>query len=83
MAATGSEGDAVDVSVVIPVHNCRAYLDRCLTSALVQRVRKEIIVVDDGSTDGSGELLDLYAEYHPESVRVIHIEASGGAGRPG
>lgn len=82
MAATGSEGDAVDVSVVIPVHNCRAYLDRCLTSALVQRVRKEIVVVDDGSTDGSGELLDLYAEYHPESVRVIHIEASGGAGRP-
>nr|WP_055505041.1 glycosyltransferase family 2 protein [Nonomuraea pusilla] len=74
--------DAVDVSVVIPVHNCRPYLDRCLTSALVQRVRKEIVVVDDGSTDGSGDLLDLYAAYHRDVVKVVHIEASGGAGRP-
>lgn len=82
MERAAADGGAVDVSVVIPVHNCRAYLDRCLTSALVQRVKKELIVVDDGSTDGSGELLDLYASYHPESVKVIHIEASGGAGRP-
>ncbi|MEV0227922.1 glycosyltransferase family 2 protein [Nonomuraea sp. NPDC050786] len=82
MSATGNEDDAVDVSVVIPAHNCRAYLDRCLTSALVQRVKKEIVVVDDGSTDGSGELLDLYATYHKDSVKVVHIECSGGAGRP-
>ncbi|MFB9627007.1 glycosyltransferase family 2 protein [Nonomuraea helvata] len=70
------------MSVVIPAHNCRAYLDRCLTSALVQRVKKEIVVVDDGSTDGSGELLDLYATYHKDSIKVVHIECSGGAGRP-
>ncbi|MEV0622570.1 glycosyltransferase family 2 protein [Nonomuraea sp. NPDC050404] len=82
MQRAGCGDDAVDVSVVIPVHNCRAYLDRCLTSALVQRVKKEIVVVDDGSTDGSGELLDLYASYHPESVKVVHVEASGSAGRP-
>ncbi|MET8869495.1 glycosyltransferase family 2 protein [Nonomuraea sp. NPDC004580] len=82
MPGTGSDDDALDVSVVIPVHNCRPYLDRCLTSALVQRVKKEIVVVDDGSTDGSGELLDLYASYHPGVVKVIHIEGSGGAGRP-
>ncbi|MEV0826324.1 glycosyltransferase family 2 protein [Nonomuraea rubra] len=82
MRGPGDEDDAVDVSVVIPVHNCRAFLDRCLTSALVQRVKKELVVVDDGSTDGSGELLDLYASYHPGSVKVVHIEASGGAGRP-
>ncbi|SEH00328.1 Glycosyltransferase involved in cell wall bisynthesis [Nonomuraea solani] len=82
MSATGSDDDAVDVSVVIPVHNCRAYLDRCLTSALVQRVKKEIVVVDDGSTDGSAELLDLYAAYHKASVKVVHIDASGSAGRP-
>ncbi|MGR6924180.1 glycosyltransferase family 2 protein [[Actinomadura] parvosata] len=82
MQGAAEHDDAVDVSVVIPVHNCRAFLDRCLTSALVQRVKKEIVVVDDGSTDGSGELLDLYAAYHPGSVKVVHIEASGGAGRP-
>ncbi len=82
MQGAGCDDDAVDVSVVIPVHNCRAYLDRCLTAALVQRVKKEIVVVDDGSTDGSGELLDLYASYHPDIVKVVHVEASGGAGRP-
>ncbi|MFI7705687.1 glycosyltransferase family 2 protein [Nonomuraea sp. NPDC049480] len=82
MPATGNDDDAVDVSVVIPVHNCRDYLDRCLTSVLVQRVKKEIVVVDDGSTDGSADLLDLYAAYHKDSVRVVHIEPSGGAGRP-
>ena len=74
--------DVVDISVVIPVHNCRAYLDRCLTAALVQRVKKEIVVVDDGSTDGSAELLDLYARYHRNVIRVFHQPASGGAGAP-
>ncbi|MBF8190395.1 glycosyltransferase family 2 protein [Nonomuraea sp. K274] len=74
--------DSVDVSVVIPVHNCRDYLDRCLTAALVQRVKKELIVVDDGSTDGSADLLDLYAVYHRDVVKVIRIGGSGGAGRP-
>ncbi|MFF4619331.1 glycosyltransferase family 2 protein [Nonomuraea jabiensis] len=82
MSETGNGDDAVDVSVVIPAHNCRAYLDRCLTSVLVQRVKKELIVVDDGSTDGSAELLDLYAAYHKASVKVVHIDASGAAGRP-
>ncbi len=83
MRVAGDNGDdAVDVSVVIPAHNCRDYLDRCLTSALVQRVKKEIVVVDDGSTDGSADLLDLYAAYHKDNVRVVRIESSGGAGRP-
>ncbi|MFC4057659.1 glycosyltransferase family 2 protein [Planomonospora corallina] len=73
---------AVDVSVIVPLHDCRPYLDRCLTSILVQRVAKEIVVVDDGSTDGGGELADLYAACHPGTVRVVHQAASGGAGRP-
>ncbi|MEV4550816.1 glycosyltransferase family 2 protein [Nonomuraea wenchangensis] len=81
MPAPGND-DAVDVSVVIPAHNCRDYLDRCLTSVLVQRVKKEIVVVDDGSTDGSADLLDLYAAYHRDSVRVVHTRGGGGAGRP-
>ncbi|TMR95627.1 glycosyltransferase family 2 protein [Nonomuraea basaltis] len=82
MPATGNDDDAVDVSVVIPAHNCRDYLDSCLTSVLVQRVRKEIVVVDDGSTDGTADLLDLYAAYHKDTVRVVHIERGAGAGRP-
>ncbi|MDH2427041.1 glycosyltransferase family 2 protein [Sphaerisporangium sp. TRM90804] len=71
----------VDVSIVVPVHNCRPYLDRCLTSLLAQSVSKEIVVVDDGSTDGSRDLLADYALRHPE-IRVFHQPASGGAARP-
>ncbi|WP_214108539.1 glycosyltransferase family 2 protein [Acrocarpospora catenulata] len=66
----------VDVSVLVPAFNCRAYLDRCLTSLLVQRVSKEIIVVDDGSTDDSRSLLDLYARYHP-NLTVIYQAHTG------
>ncbi|MEU8251512.1 glycosyltransferase family 2 protein [Nonomuraea sp. NPDC048916] len=84
MTTSGSGEEAVDVSVVIPARNARPYLDRCLTSALVQRVRKEIVVVDDGSTDGTAELLELYASYHRASVKVVHLDGFGGrgAGRP-
>ncbi|WP_214414972.1 glycosyltransferase family 2 protein [Sphaerisporangium fuscum] len=71
----------VDVSIVVPVHNCRPYLDRCLTSLLRQSVSKEIVVVDDGSTDGSRDLLADYAARFPE-IRVTYEQASGGAGRP-
>ncbi|WP_271222019.1 glycosyltransferase family 2 protein [Streptosporangium carneum] len=88
--AAGERGSAreeasrpdIDVTVIVPVYNCRPYLDRCLTSLLVQRVSREIVVVDDGSTDGSAELLDLYASYHRGVIRVVHLEHSGGAGRP-
>ncbi|GAA3842681.1 glycosyltransferase family 2 protein [Sphaerisporangium flaviroseum] len=71
----------VDVSIVVPVHNCRPYLDRCLASLLEQAVSKEIVIVDDGSTDGSQDLLAEYAAKFPE-IRVSYEQASGGAGRP-
>ncbi|WP_327043631.1 glycosyltransferase [Microbispora sp. NBC_01189] len=70
-AGRGAHG-GIDVSVVVPAYNCRASLDRCLTSLLVQRVAKEIVVVDGGSRDGTRELLDLYAACHPRLVTVIH-----------
>ncbi|GII29390.1 glycosyltransferase family 2 protein [Planotetraspora mira] len=67
----------VDVSVLVLARNCRAHLDRCLTSLLVQRVDKQIVVVDDGSSDGTRELLDLYAAHHPGVIRVIHQDRRG------
>ncbi len=72
------------VSVVIPVYNTRPYLADCLDSILSQdlpAVEFEMVAVDDGSTDGSGELLDQYARLHP-NVRVIHQENSGWPGQP-
>jgi glycosyltransferase involved in cell wall biosynthesis len=72
------------VSVVIPVWNVRPYLGECLDSVLSQSIgldRLEVIAVDDGSTDGGGELLDQYAARHAQ-IRVFHEPGSGGPGRP-
>jgi len=74
----------VAVSVVIPVYNTRPYLAECLDSVLTQDLAPrelEVIAVDDGSTDGSAELLDRYAERHA-NLRVIHQANSGWPGRP-
>jgi glycosyltransferase involved in cell wall biosynthesis len=71
----------IDVSVLVPVHNSRPHLDRCLTSLLIQRVTMEIIVVDDGSMDGSGDLLDLYAAHHRGRIRVLRHARRWGPGR--
>jgi CDP-glycerol glycerophosphotransferase len=72
------------VSVIIPVCNVEPYLRECLDSVLGQTIglaRIEVIAVDDGSTDGSGVLLDEYAASHPE-IRAFHEPNSGGPGRP-
>jgi hypothetical protein len=72
------------VSVVIPVYNTVRYLEQCLDSLLHQDILAEelqVIAVDDGSTDGSGEVLDRYAA-RDERVVVIHQENSGWPGQP-
>jgi glycosyltransferase involved in cell wall biosynthesis len=70
------------VSVVVPVHDVEAYLPAALDSVLAQTHRAlEVVVVDDGSTDGSGALADDYAARDPR-VRVVHTENHGlGAAR--
>jgi hypothetical protein len=65
------------VSVIVPVHDVAEYLDACLASATSQDLDAiEVIVVDDGSTDGSGEVADGWAERDPR-VAVIHQENRG------
>lgn len=64
-------------SVVIPVYNIEAYIKECIDSVLCQTFSDyEIILIDDGSTDGSGKLCDEYAEKH-ECIHVIHQENQG------
>ncbi|OUO46573.1 hypothetical protein B5F79_06525 [Olsenella sp. An285] len=65
------------VSVIVPIYNVEKHLDRCLESILGQTYRNlEILLIDDGSTDGSLEIMNRYAERDPR-VRVFHKENGG------
>ncbi len=65
------------ISVLVPVYNVEKYLARCLDSILNQTYTDfEIILVDDGSTDKSGEICDQYRSQH-NCIRVIHQENAG------
>ncbi len=65
------------ISVIMPVYKVEKYLDTCVQSLVSQSYKNlEIILVDDGSPDRSGELCDRWAEKDPR-VRVIHKANSG------
>lgn len=64
-------------SVIVPVYNVYNYLERCMKSVLNQNFDSyEVIVVDDGSTDGSNILCDMYATKY-NHIKVIH-KSNGG-----
>src|SRR5215468_6756734 len=66
------------VSAIVPLYNGERYLAEALDSALAQTLPEvEVIVVDDGSTDGGGAMADAYAERHPARVRVVHQSNRG------
>ncbi len=68
------------VSVVVPVYNVMPYLERCVQSVVRQTYQNlEIILVDDGSTDGSGKLCDKIAGTD-QRIRVIHQKNQGLSG---
>ncbi|MEV7772600.1 glycosyltransferase [Kitasatospora sp. NPDC086791] len=74
-----------DVTVVVVVHNAVPYLTACLDSLVGQSLppgRLEVVAVDDGSTDGGGELLEEYAAHHPGLFRVVRQPDSGGPAGP-
>lgn len=65
------------VSVIVPVYNVAEFLEGCLESILAQTYRDyEVICVNDGSTDASGEIAEQYAE-KDKRIRVIHQENKG------
>lgn len=65
------------VSIIVPVYNSEKTLGRCIESILNQTYKEfELLLLDDGSTDSSGEICDTYAEKDAR-IRVIHKENSG------
>ncbi len=65
------------ITVIVPIYNSIVYLSQCIDSILTQSYKcLEIILVDDGSTDGSGELCDKYADEN-SAVIVIHQKNKG------
>lgn len=65
------------ISVIVPVYNIRDYVGRCVESITVQSYTKlEIILVDDGSTDGSGKICDEWA-VRDGRIQVLHSQNGG------
>jgi glycosyltransferase involved in cell wall biosynthesis len=66
------------VSAIVPLYNSERFLAQSLNSALTQTWRNlEIVIVDDGSTDGSAAIADSYARSYPDMIRVIHQRNEG------
>lgn len=65
------------LSVIIPVYNTEEYLQQSIESVIRQTYKNiEVILVNDGSTDGSGEICDRYAEAYG-NIKVIHQKNEG------
>ena len=65
------------ITVIVPVYNTEKYLRRCVDSILAQTFTDfELLLVNDGSTDGSGAICDEYAQ-KDSRVRVFHKENGG------
>ncbi len=69
-----------DISVIIPIYNVEEYLEACLDSVVEQvKDNLEVILVDDGSQDGSSEIAKRYAQAYP--YFHYHCQENGGLGR--
>lgn len=65
-------------SILIPIYNVEKYLDKCIESVVSQTYEDyEIILIDDGSTDSSGNICDLYKRRFDNKIKVIHQENGG------
>ena len=64
-------------SVTVPCYNSEGYMRKCIESLLKGGEETEIIIIDDGSKDGTGKIADEYAERYPSIVKVVHQENGG------
>lgn len=68
---------SVDLSIIVPAYNAEAYLEPCMESIMASTYQNfEVLLVNDGSGDGTGALCDRLAERYPK-IRVFHTENQG------
>lgn len=65
------------LSIVVPCYNSQDYMDRCIESLLVGGEEVEILIVDDGSSDQTASIADVYQEKYPTIIRAFHKENGG------
>ena len=69
--------DSPKISIIVPVYKAEAYLHRCIDSILAQTFTDyELLLIDDGSPDNSGQICDDYAAKDTR-IRVFHKENGG------
>ncbi len=65
------------ITIIVPVYNVEKYLCKCIDSVLIQTYKNfELVIIDDGSTDNSGNICDTYKN-KDNRIRVIHKENGG------
>lgn len=65
------------LTLVVPSYNAERYLQRCVERMIPAGPELDVLIVDDGSSDGTAAIADALAAGHPEIVRVIHQENGG------
>lgn len=65
------------ITFTVPCYNSQDYMKRCIDSLLVGGEDVEIIIVDDGSKDATGEIADYYEKAYPDIVKAVHKENGG------
>lgn len=65
------------ITFVVPCYNSQDYMERCIDSLLVGGEDVEIVIIDDGSTDDTGNIADMYERVFPNIIRVVHKENGG------
>ena len=65
------------LSITVPCYNSQEYMRKCIDSLLEGGENVEILIVDDGSSDQTGEIADEYAVAYPTIVKAIHQENGG------
>lgn len=72
------QSDCLAVSVIVPVYNVERYLEKCIKSVIDQTLKNiEILLINDGSSDGSQRIIERYQDEYPEVIKS-YIKENGG-----